>query len=117
MSLTTITTRLSVVLSFRTRCPEASPASTNVDGAWYTWGVQVGSFPSYSVAVPDLTITKLGPGWLCQPNVPPGTTAFCTTSRCEAPYASMITRQEWDAKPGSMSVLVKMPMAAKAPLR
>jgi hypothetical protein len=26
--------------------------------------------------MPDLTITRLGPGWLCQPKVPPGAIVF-----------------------------------------
>jgi hypothetical protein len=29
--------------------------------------------------VPDLTITGLGPGWMCQPKVAPGAIVFCRT--------------------------------------
>src|SRR6266508_5927479 len=88
-SLATTTTRLTLP-SFRTRCPEAPPESTNVDPAGCTWGVHVGSSPSYSVAAPDTTITRLGPEWLCQPNVPPGTTVFCRRWRSEAPFVSIL---------------------------
>ena len=28
---------------------------------------------------------KLGPGWLCHPNVPPGTTVFWTTETLDSP--------------------------------
>ena len=45
------------------------PMSTNafVPFAEYTCGVQVGSLPSYAVTVPCVTITRLGPGCVCQP--------------------------------------------------
>src|SRR6476660_588036 len=56
-------------LSSRMMCTSPLPTSTNefVPLAEYTCGVQVGSSPSYAVTVPCVTITKLGPGWVCQP--------------------------------------------------
>src|SRR3954453_23682487 len=38
------------------------------------------------VAVPDLTITMLGPGWRCQPELPPGAILTSRTSRFEVPF-------------------------------
>jgi len=64
------------------------PMSTNelfAVPAVYTCGVQVGSSPSYSVTVPCVTITRLGPGCVCQPVLgmhPPrrlGSHVFCWT--------------------------------------
>jgi hypothetical protein len=58
---------------------------TFVPVAEYTCGVQDGSSPSYSVTVPCVTITRLGPGWVCQPVLgmhPPqviGSHVFCWT--------------------------------------
>src|SRR6476660_9619749 len=56
-------------LSSRMMWTAPPPMSMNafVPLAEYTCGVQVGSSPSYSVTVPCVTITKLGPGWVCQP--------------------------------------------------
>ena len=74
---TTTVTR-STLPSFRTTCV-SWPLSTKPDPAGTTWGVQAGSSAMLNVAVPDLTITRLGPGWLCQPNVAPGWIMFCST--------------------------------------
>ena len=56
-------------LSSRMMWTSPPPMSTNefVPFAEYTCGVQVGSSPSYAVTVPCVTITRLGPGWVCQP--------------------------------------------------
>src|SRR5690242_21768276 len=37
------------------------------------------------VAAPDLTITMPGPGWLCQPELPPGAILTSRTSTSEDP--------------------------------
>src|SRR6478735_9868525 len=54
--------------------------------------------------VPDLTITRLGPGWLCQPNVPPGAMTFSTMWTSVAPLAEFWIFQKSLAAPGSTSV-------------
>src|SRR6476620_2394106 len=74
-------------LSSRMMWTSPLPTSTNafVPPAEYTCGVQVGSSPSYSVTVPCVTITRLGPGCVCQPELgthPPqrlGSQVFCWT--------------------------------------
>src|SRR4029453_18180484 len=101
------TTRLTAP-SFRTRCPKGPGLSTNVPPTGTTSGVQVGSSPSYFVAAPDKTITKQGPGWVCQPNVPPGTTVFFTILRSEDPLVSMFNFQS--------PVLMCTSISGKAPL-
>src|SRR6185503_6936990 len=93
----------------------ASPASTNVVPAGCTCGVQVGSFPSYSVAVPEMTITRLGPVWLCQPKVPPGATVFWMTYRCEGPLVLIMAFQKSLETPGLRSVLANTSMSSNVP--
>src|SRR5215211_169844 len=38
-------------------------------------------------------MTRLGPGWLCQPKVPPGAIVFCSTWRSEAPLVLSLAFQ------------------------
>src|SRR6266496_3146720 len=71
-TMDTTTSIRSTVPSFRTLCT-SSPESMKPEPVSYKVGVQVGSSAWYTDAVPCRTVTILGPGWLCQPIMPPGT--------------------------------------------
>src|SRR6266852_4181877 len=60
-------------------------------------------------------ITRLGPGWLCQPNVPPGAIVFCRTWRSETPFVLIRACQKSVAVPELMSVFVVASMSSKRP--
>ena len=49
-------------------------------------------------------MTRLGPGWLCHPKVPPGAMMFSRMWTSVAPFAEMLTFQKSVAAPGSTSV-------------
>src|SRR6476660_1887506 len=67
------------------------PGSTKLWPAVNRVGVQDGSSPSFWVIDPDLTVMRLGPGWLCQPVLPPGAMTFETTKRSDAPCVAIST--------------------------
>ena len=64
------------VVSFRSRCTWPSPGSTNESPTEYTCFSHLLPSASYSVTLPAVTMTKLGPGCVCQPVVPPGCQVF-----------------------------------------
>src|SRR5205814_7114582 len=74
------------VPSFRTRCTWLPPGSTKkLEPAVYTCGVQLGSSPSYSVTVPAVMVTRVGPGCVCHPVLPPGCQTLLSTNRSDCP--------------------------------
>src|SRR5713101_4228502 len=74
------------VPSFRMMCTSSPPGSTNPIPVVYTWGVQFGSSPSYSVTVPAVTVSRLWPGCECQPVVPPGCQTLLCTYTSDNPF-------------------------------
>src|SRR5438094_2797725 len=61
-------------------------------------------------------MTRLGPGWLCQPNVPPGTIVFCRTWRSVTPFVLIRACQKSVAVPALTSVFVVASMSLKRPI-
>src|SRR5215216_4426450 len=60
-------------------------------------------------------MTRLGPGWLCQPKLPPGAIVFCRTWRSEIPLVLIRAFQNLVGVPGLMSVLTLVSMSVKRP--
>src|SRR4051812_4113236 len=58
-------------------------------------------------------MTRLGPGWLCQPNVPLGAMMFSTMWTSVAPLTLIRARQRSFLGPGSTSVLAEALMPSK----
>jgi hypothetical protein len=60
-------------------------------------------------------MTRLGPGWRCQPKVPPGAIVFCSTWRSELFLVWIRDFQNLVGVPGLMSVLALASISAKRP--
>src|SRR5215472_8324650 len=81
-------------------CTWPPPGSTNPIPAVYTCGVQAGSFPSYTVTVPAVTVIRLWPGCECQPVVPPGCQVLFSTYKSDNPFVFCNESQTLPLFPG-----------------
>src|SRR6478609_7355026 len=61
--------------------------------AEYTCGAQPGSDASYTVTLPCVITTRLGPGCVCQPLLPPASHVFCWMYMSVEPFVFNIVSQ------------------------